>query len=330
MNSLNNKSLLFITLILLFGFGVLYWLLKPVPNSWEKDSDRDGLVDQVDMEDSTHWIADTAMYPLSAYVDAFGKIDSIKTKPLCDCWNFQEITDRMVLKCQDNMNWFVFNWKLYQYRDGDFYLSEGVRMSASDDDAVEAYHKRRFPNTYNPEQRESESENNNNSQVQNPDALITFTYNEQKYQIKQGFLSEDGMIFNGSRWRYHQNTWKKSNDNSAPYDNWKDATQEDINLLLKGKKIQIGQTGTGQTRTGQTRTGQTGTGQTGPAKPPAGADDQYWIELEKNKNTLSGCNLCQAIANLENKKSLSEAGRVAYNKVKIAIKGKVCNCQTTP
>jgi len=311
MNSLNNKSLLFITLILLFGFGVLYWLLKPVPNSWEKDSDRDGLVDQVDMEDSTHWIADTAMYPLSAYVDAFGKIDSIKTKPLCDCWNFQEITDRMVLKCQDNMNWFVFNWKLYQYRDGDFYLSEGVRMSASDDDAVEAYHKRRFPNTYNPEQRESESENNNNSQVQNPDALITFTYNEQKYQIKQGFLSEDGMIINGSRWRYYQNTWKKSDDNSPPYDNWMATNQADIDYLLSkiARKIQSGQTRTEQTRTGQTDK----------KELTAGADDQYWIDL-KAKNDFTSDEIFQIKVNYNNKSNLSGNGRKARRKVMVKIK----------
>jgi hypothetical protein len=73
MNSMNNKSLLFITLILLFGFGVLYWLLKPVPNSWQKDSDRDGLVDQVDMEDSTRWIADTQLINHCSHLHGFYK-----------------------------------------------------------------------------------------------------------------------------------------------------------------------------------------------------------------------------------------------------------------
>ena len=308
---MNNKSLLFITLILLFGFGVLYWLLKPVPNSWEKDSDRDGLVDQVDMEDSTRWIADTAMYPLSAYVDAFGKIDSIKTKPLCDCWNFQEITDRMVLKCQDNMNWFVFNWKLYQYRDGDFYLSEGVRMSASDDDAVEAYHRERFRTT----QRQGNSGywngQTNNPLQQNPDALSTFTYKNQKYQIKQGFLSEDGMIINGSRWRYYQNTWKKSDDNSAPYDNWMATNQADIDYLLSkiARKIQSGQTRTEQTRTGQTAQ----------ENPPAGADDQYWIDL-KAKNDFTSDEIIQIKANYNNKSNLSGNGRKARKTVMVKIK----------
>ena len=308
---MNNKSLLFITLILLFGFGVLYWLLKPVPNSWEKDSDRDGLVDQVDMEDSTRWIADTAMYPLSAYVDALGKIDSIKTKPLCDCWNFQEITDRMVLKCQDNMNWFVFNWKLYQYRDGDFYLSEGVRMSASDDDAVEAYHRERFRTT----QRQGNSGywngQTNNPLQQNPDALSTFTYKNQKYQIKQGFLSEDGMIINGSRWRYYQNTWKKSDDNSAPYDNWMATNQADIDYLLSkiARKIQSGQTRTEQTRTGQTAQ----------ENPPAGADDQYWIDL-KAKNDFTSDEIIQIKANYNNKSNLSGNGRKARKTVMVKIK----------
>jgi hypothetical protein len=317
MNSLNNKSLLFITLILLFGFGVLYWLLKPVPNSWEKDSDRDGLVDQVDMEDSTRWIADTAMYPLSAYVDAFGKIDSIKTKPLCDCWNFQEITDRMVLKCQDNMNWFVFNWKLYQYRDGDFYLSEGVRMSASDDDAVEAYHRERFRTTQRQGNNGYWNGQTNNPLQQNPDALSTFTYKNQKYQIKQGFLSEDGMIFNGSRWRYYQNTWKKSDDNSPPYDNWMATNQADIDYLLSkiARKIQSGQTRTEQTRSGQTAQ----------ENPPAGADDQYWIDLVPRRNSLNGDNLCEAKSNLLIKTSLSREGKAAFKKVKQAINNKPCS-----
>jgi hypothetical protein len=317
MNSLNNKSLLFITLILLFGFGVLYWLLKPVPNSWERDSDRDGLVDQVDMEDSTRWIADTAMYPLSAYVDAFGKIDSIKTKPLCDCWNFQEITDRMVLKCQDNMNWFVFNWKLYQYRDGDFYLSEGVRMSASDDDAVEAYHRERFRTTQRQGNNGYWNGQTNNPLQQNPDALSTFTYRNQKYQIKQGFLSEDGMIINGSRWRYYQNTWKKSNDNSAPYDNWMATNQADIDYLLSKIATKI--------QSGQTRTEQTRTGQTAQENPPAGADDQYWIDLVPRRNSLNGDNLCEAKSNLLIKTSLSREGKAAFIKVKKAIETKNCS-----
>jgi hypothetical protein len=295
----------------------LYWLLKPVPNSWERDSDRDGLVDQVDMEDSTRWIADTAMYPLSAYVDAFGKIDSIKTKPLCDCWNFQEITDRMVLKCQDNMNWFVFNWKLYQYRDGDFYLSEGVRMSASDDDAVEAYHRERFRTTQRQGNNGYWNGQTNNPLQQNPDALSTFTYRNQKYQIKQGFLSEDGMIINGSRWRYYQNTWKKSNDNSAPYDNWMATNQADIDYLLSKIATKI--------QSGQTRTEQTRTGQTAQENPPAGADDQYWIDLVPRRNSLNGDNLCEAKSNLLIKTSLSREGKAAFIKVKKAIETKNCS-----
>jgi hypothetical protein len=302
MNSLNNKSLLFITLILLFGFGVLYWLLKPVPNSWEKDSDRDGLVDQEDTEDNTPWIADTAMYPLSAYVDSLGMVDYIKTKPLCDCWKFPDIKDRKILKCQENSSWFIVKGELFQYRDGDYYKADN-RINADEDDDIEEYHKKRFTTAHE-----------QNPLQQNPDALTTFTYKNQKYQIKQGFLSEDGMIFNGARWRYYQNTWKKSNDNSAPYDNWKDATQEDINHLLKGKKIQTGQTGTGQTGTGQTGTGQTRTGQTAQENPPAGADDQYWIDL-KDKNDFTSDEIIQIKAKNNIKTNLSKKGRAAKQKV---------------
>ncbi len=319
---MNNKSLLFITLVLLFGFGVLYWLLKPVPNTWEKDSDRDGLVDDVDMEDSTRWIGDTSSYPLSAFVDAFGKVDSIKTKPLCDCWSFQEIADRMVLKCQDNTNWFVFNWKLYHYQDGDFYSANNQRISTSDDDIIENYHKIRFPRGQRP--------------FQDTNALTTFTYRSQKYQIKQGFLSEDGMMFGGARWRYYENTWKRSDDSSSPYDNWKTVRQADIDFLLsqKATKVGSGQTGTGETGTGQTGTGQTGTGKTGTGKtgtgqtgtgktgtgktdienPPAGADDQYWIDLH-HKSDFTSDEQNQIKANFNNKNNLSSAGRKARKKV---------------
>ena len=316
----NHKPLLIKLTISLCVIGVLIAGYYELMNHNDKisglttDTDKDGVVDNADKQKNTPWIADTAAYPLSKYVDAFGKVDTKKTKPLCDCWKFPDIKDREILKCQENSSWFVVNEKLYQFEEGDYYKSEGDRMSAIDDDAVEAYHKIHFPNTY-----------------KNPDALITFTYNEQKYQIKQGFLSEDGMIFNGARWRYYQNTWKKSDNNTAPYDNWKDATQQDINHLLRGKKIQNGQTGTGTNQGGTNQGGgnQGGGGGTGGNNNTTTltADDKYWIELVPKRNSLSGCELCQAIANLENKnKSLSEAGQNAYNKVKSAIQGKECNC----
>jgi hypothetical protein len=88
--------------------------------------------------------------------------------------------------------------------------------------------------------------------------------------------------------------------------------QADIDYLLSkiARKIQIGQTRTGQTAQ---------------ENPPAGADDQYWIELVPKKNSLSGKNLCEAKANLLIKKSLSKAGQAAYDKVKAAIETKNCN-----
>jgi hypothetical protein len=215
------------------------------------------------------------------------------------------------------MNWFVFNWKLYQYRDGDFYLSEGVRMSASDDDAVEAYHRERFRTTQRQGNNGYWNGQTNNPLQQNPDALSTFTYRNQKYQIKQGFLSEDGMIINGSRWRYYQNTWKKSNDNSAPYDNWMATNQADIDYLLSKIATKI--------QSGQTRTEQTRTGQTAQENPPAGADDQYWIDLVPRRNSLNGDNLCEAKSNLLIKTSLSREGKAAFIKVKKAIETKNCS-----
>jgi hypothetical protein len=93
--------------------------------------------------------------------------------------------------------------------------------------------------------------------------------------------------------------------------------QADIDYLLSkiARKIQSGQTRIEQTRTGQTAQ----------ENPPAGADDQYWIDLVPKRNSLSGSNLCEAKSNILIKTSLSREGKVAYNKVKAVIEKKICN-----
>jgi hypothetical protein len=310
----NHKPLLIKLTISLCVIGVFiagyYELMnhKNTISGLTTDTDKDGLYDSLDTEDNTPWITDTS-YHLSKYIDASGKVDTNKTKPLCDCWKFPEIKDREILKCQENSTWFVVDKKLYQFKEDDYYKSEGVRMSASDDDAVEEDHRKRFSTAH---------------EQNNPNTLTTFTYKNQKYQIKQGFLSEDGMIFNGARWRYYQNTWKKSDDNSDPYDNWMATNQADIDYLLSKIATKIS-TGNGNGTGNGTGNGNgNGTGQTD-KKDTAGADDQYWIELVPTRNSLSGKNLCEAKANLLIKKSLSKAGQAAYTKVYNAIKDKNCS-----
>ena len=322
----NRKPLLIKLTISLCVIGVfigVYYVLRNHSNTINElktDTDKDGLVDSLDREVNTPWIADTT-YHLSKYVDAFGKVDSIKTKPLCDCWKFPDINDRIKLKCQENSEWFIVDGMLYQFKDGDYYSANNQRIFASDDDIIENDHKIRFPRGQRP--------------FQDTNSLTTFTYRSQKYQIKQGFLSEDGMMFGGARWRYYENTWKKSDDSSSPYDNWKTVRQKDIDFLLSQKATKVGsgqtgtgqtgtgqtgtgQTGTGQTGTGQTGTGQTGTGQTGTKNPPAGADDQYWIDLE-GKNDFTLQEVIQIKANFNNKNNLSSEGRKARKKVMVKI-----------
>ena len=274
-------------------------------NELKTDTDKDGLVDSLDREVNTPWIADTT-YHLSKYVDAFGKVDSLKTKPLCDCWKFPDIKDRIKLKCQENSEWFIVDGMLYQFKDGDFYSADGIRIKATEDNSIESSHEGKFPRTgFTPLDTNS---------------LTTFTYRRQKYQIKQGFLSEDGMMFGGARWRYYENTWKKSVDTATPYDNWKTVRQVDIDFLLsqKATKVGSGQTGTGETGTGQTGTGKTGTGKTDIENPPAGADDQYWIDLH-HKSDFTSDEQNQIKANFNNKNNLSSAGRKARTKVMAKI-----------
>jgi hypothetical protein len=87
--------------------------------------------------------------------------------------------------------------------------------------------------------------------------------------------------------------------------------QADIDYLLSkiARKIQSGQTRTEQTRTGQTAQ----------ENPPAGADDQYWIDL-KDKNDFTSDEIIQIKTNYNNKSNLSGNGRKARRTVMVKIK----------
>jgi hypothetical protein len=217
---------------LILGFGVLYWLLKPPATVWAVDTDLDGLVDQVDDEDSTIWLTDTSKYHLYKYVNAMGRVDSKKTKPLCDCWEFPEVTNRKILLCQDNKNWFNFEYNLYEFRednpgDGRFYKNKETRVATSEDDQIEQHHKKLFPEAYT-------------SEV-NPEAVVVsgysnITYKGKVYSIKSDFLSNEGALFNTARWKFKNNTLQKREcitNTEEGRGAWNNASTNDIDVILR-------------------------------------------------------------------------------------------------
>ena len=226
------KKTLILLGFLILGFGVLYWLLKPPATVWAVDTDLDGLVDQVDEEDSTIWLTDTSKYHLYKYVNAMGRVDSKKTKPLCDCWEFPEVTNRKILLCQDNKNWFNFEYNLYEFRednpgDGRFYKNKETRVATSEDDQIEQHHKKLFPEAYT-------------SEV-NPEAVVVsgysnITYKGKVYSINADFLSNEGALYNTSRWKFKNNTFQKREcipNTEEGRGSWNNASKNDIDVILK-------------------------------------------------------------------------------------------------
>ena len=151
------KQTLILLCFMLFGFGALYWLLKPpTPPYWSEKSDKDfdGIEDKADMEVNTVWFKDTTTnYRVRNYVNVYGKIDTSKTKDLCNCWKFPKAEDRKILLCTDTENWFVFNNTLYEYReinpgDGNFYSDNSSKVASTKDNEIEKEHKKLFPALY--------------------------------------------------------------------------------------------------------------------------------------------------------------------------------------
>ena len=148
------KQTLILLCFMLFGFGALYWLLKPpTPPYLKSDKDFDDIEDKADKDLNTVWFKDTTNYRVRNYVNVYGKIDTSKTKPLCNCWKFPKAEDRKILLCTDTENWFVFENTLYEYReinpgDGNFYSDNSSKVASTKDNEIEKEHKKLFPALY--------------------------------------------------------------------------------------------------------------------------------------------------------------------------------------
>jgi hypothetical protein len=210
---------------------MLYLLLKPPVNDpIILDADNDGILDEIDQEKNTVWLADTTKYQVRKFVTANGIIDAVKTQKLCDCWEFPEENSRKILNCKDNLKWFVVNGKLYEFRSdevryGRFYKSASESLKSGDDDEIELEHKKLFPDFYNTEPTVEEV-----PEDVDLNKIVTISYNGKKYKIKQGVLTNEGIHFNNSNYRFSNNKWEIQNN--PPNGTWGNPRNGDINFLL--------------------------------------------------------------------------------------------------
>jgi uncharacterized membrane protein YgcG len=61
---------------------------------------------------------------------------------------------------------------------------------------------------------------------------VEITYNGNIYIIKQGLASENGMVYNNTKWRYYNGKWQKQEVDDAS-GTWKNVTKADIDFILK-------------------------------------------------------------------------------------------------
>ena len=221
-----------ILLFLSIGFGILYWLLKPPTTQLSLiDTDYDSVIDANDKEKNTTWLADTSNYKLKDYVDNEGLIDTSKTKKLCDCWEFPKTSDRKILKCKDNLNWFTYEDKLIEYRmedseNGRFYSNSSSIIATQKDNEIEKKHENLFPEHY----ANDEDVIINEPSSKDLNELVTISYNGKNYKLKKGFTTEKGMNFNDANYRYKNNKWETQMD--PPNGSWSNPKDKDVNYLL--------------------------------------------------------------------------------------------------
>jgi hypothetical protein len=202
------------------------------------DTDHDGIFDDKDKEKNTTWLADTSNYKLKDYVDSTGFIDTSKTKKLCDCWEFPDTNDRNILKCENKLNWFVFQGKLIEYRmegseNGRFYSNSSSIIATQKDNEIEKKHESLFPDHYPKE----DDVKINEPPVEDLNKLVTVSYNGKMYQLKRGFITEKGEAFNNSNYRFINNKWQRQkNPNGGK---WGEPEENDIPHLLESLKAEI-------------------------------------------------------------------------------------------
>jgi hypothetical protein len=305
---------------LTIGFGILYWLLKPPTDQLSTiDSDYDGVIDGNDKEKNTTWLVDTSNYKLKDYVDTDGLIDRSKTKSLCDCWEFPDIRDRKILKCEDNLNWFVYEDKLVEYRMEDselgrFYSNYGRLIATRSDNDIEKKHEILFPEHYT----KTEDVKINEPPSQDLNKLVTISYNGKKYKLKKVFTTDKGIDYNKANYRYKNNKWEiQTNPPNGP---WTSPKVENINFLLSKVAIEI--------KSGEKKKPETVEEEIEKSKPPVmenknaenTSSDIYWIQL----NNMNDFELKNKKAEIENSEGtmipFSKDGKAAKKNVKTRIK----------
>jgi hypothetical protein len=242
-----KKNRLVIPIILIGVIALIGLVLLFFNNGGGKveqvDTDHDGVFDDKDKEIKTPWVTTPTNDSLKDYVNAKGILDTLKTKKLCDCWKYTNIEDRDILKCNDNLNWFVYEGKLYYFDsiaqgDGNFYFEEGKKVKSGNDDGIEKHHKRNNENFY------KETENQDlEATAADQTEIVTITYQGKTYQIKRGFTADKGNEFGKKGddgfipiWRFNDKNdkWEKQSSKGGP---WQNATAEDIKALFASKKV---------------------------------------------------------------------------------------------
>ena len=235
----NRKPLyrkLAVTILLLTLTTVGFFALKYIGvGEVEKKSDKDfdGIEDKADEEVNTVWFKDTTNYRVRNYVNVYGKIDTSKTKDLCNCWKFPKAEDRKILLCTDTENWFVFKNILYEYRevsegDGSFYSAANSKIKSTLDNDVEEFHQQFLQETFPPE-----DDSTIIPEVSN--RVATINYNNKKYNVKIEFTSNEGIEFNDANYRFKNNVWKRQSN--PPNGNWTEPNENDISFMFATLKI---------------------------------------------------------------------------------------------
>jgi hypothetical protein len=309
------KQTLFIFLFLALGFGILYWLLKPPTAQLSSiDTDYDGVIDANDNEKKTAWLLDTSNYKLKDYVDTDGLIDRSKTKSLCDCWEFPDISDRNILKCEDNLNWFVYEDKLIEYRIegselGRFYSDYGRLIATRSDNDIEKKHEILFPEHY-----AYEEDLKINELSDDLNKLVTISYKGKKYKLKKGFTTDKGIDYNKANYRYKNNKWEIQIN--SPNGAWTNSKEQDIKFLMIKFATEIKPIDINKPEVVEKELEKIGSKN----ENQNTSADIYWIQLN-NLNDYQLKNKKTEIANSENTMiPTSINGKVAKKSVKNRIK----------
>lgn len=229
------KNIVFLFFFMLFGFGILYFLLKSedpataLQNDLNRDDDADGVINASDKEPNNKWIKDTT-YKLRDFVDTEGKLNRIKVDSLlCNCFTVPDSSERTIIGCKDNAEYFVFEGKLWRYDEATnrFYDAYGVAIK-NGNNAISERHSI-FLKVAN----DVFDENNG---VKSSRDIV---FNNIKYNVPYKLTSEEGITYNAADYRYYSGKWETRIVSGTG--SWIKASANDIVFLLAkiGKKVVV-------------------------------------------------------------------------------------------